>query len=481
MTIRLPDRAAGRFGRVILGACLGLGIAAQLAQAAPIGLTAPISVAAAPFDLAATPGYRYWLARFNGTSSDVDEAAKIAYDSSGNIYVAGFGVMSGGPGGDYVIVKYSSTGTQLGPAASFNGAGSDNDDLVDMVVRGNYVYVTGYSDRLAGVPENYDIVTVKYDLDLNQQWVATYNGSGDGTDWGYALAVDASGNVYVVGQSPNASGNDDCVTIKYDAGGAQKWARRYNPYGLADGPTDVAVDSSGNVYVVGGSTRPGRASDAFLLRYSPTGALQWARRYDGAKHDDDFYRNVSVYRSTVYAAGGTIRTGRGLDYMTTKFDIHGRRLWTRFYDGPAHRDDLQRDLAVRGGNICVTGGSDGGSATNYGFLTVKYDWRGVRRWVRRYDRPCHGTDEGWAVSVDGLGRVFVAGLSNSSTAIDYLTIAYNPSGSTRWAKRYNNGGVNGIDQPADITVRGKGVYVTGTSDGGTGGNWDDFLTLKYAP
>jgi len=81
--------------------------------------------------------------------------------------------------------------------------------------QGNSVYVTGYSP---GTNSGNDIVTIKYDNNGNQIWLQRYNGPGNGDDEGNAIAVDASGNVYVAGYETTAAGGTEFVTIKYAPG-----------------------------------------------------------------------------------------------------------------------------------------------------------------------------------------------------------------------------------------------------------------------
>jgi hypothetical protein len=74
------------------------------------------------------------------------------------------------------------------------------------------VYVTGKSSSSS---MHFDYATVKYDPDGNEQWVARYNGPGNGSSSASAIALDAGGKVYVTGQSPGAGTPLDYATVKY--------------------------------------------------------------------------------------------------------------------------------------------------------------------------------------------------------------------------------------------------------------------------
>jgi len=168
----------------------------------------------------------------------------------GNVYVTGF---STGPasGYDYATIKYNSAGTRQW-VARYDGPAHANDYANAIAVDGSgNVYVTGGSggSGVGCVPACDDYATIKYNSSGRQQWVARYNGSGNGSDDAQAIAIDSSGNVYVTGISWGGSGTfDDYATVKYDTSGTQQWAARYNgPGNSEDVGRAIAVDASGNV------------------------------------------------------------------------------------------------------------------------------------------------------------------------------------------------------------------------------------------
>src|SRR4029077_17030082 len=93
-----------------------------------------------------------------------------------------------------------------------------------------------------------------------------YNGPGNQDDEPYAMAIDSSGDVYVTGYSTGSSSGYDYTTIKYDTPGTEEWVARYNgEANLLDIAYAIALDASGNVYVTGWSVGLGPFGASFVF------------------------------------------------------------------------------------------------------------------------------------------------------------------------------------------------------------------------
>jgi len=237
-----------------------------------------------------------------------------------------------------------------------------------------------------------------------EAWVARYSSHADTNpfqfDVGHDIAVDASGNVYITGQSSNGDKEVDYLTIKYDSSGKEAWSARYDgPSGSVDSAKAIAVDASGNVYVTGGSTVEGQLGegpydyDYATIKYDADGTQLWVARYNGL---GDFYdeanaialdKSGNVYVTGTSNVGGYGAAGSGLqEYATIKYDGDGNELWAARYHGPYEGYDCGNAIVVDSdGNAFVTGYSVGrdyessvalGGEHDYDYATVKYDTNG---------------------------------------------------------------------------------------------------------
>jgi uncharacterized delta-60 repeat protein len=365
---------------------------------------------------------------------------------------------------DYATIKYNALGIEQWVARYGTGGSYAKAIVVDN--SGN-VYVTGESEE--------DYVTIKYNANGDTVWIRGFNGPAHDDDFVSAIAVDGVGNVYVAGSCYDWEENSDYVTVKYDANGVEQWVAVYNSPGYyEDYAHAMVVDGSGNVYVTGGSYGPGTSSDYLTIKYNTNGDTIWARRYDGPaiEYNDDEARAIAVDGSgNVYVTGSSGGSGTYYDYATIKYNSLGQEQWVVRYNGPGNRGDFADAIAVDGfGNVYVTGYSYG-SGTDYDYATIKYSSAGVEQWVQRYNGLENGYDEARAIAADVSGNVYVTGYSYSSgTSGDYATIKYNSAGVQQWVQRYGMG----YSYARAITVDGFGnVYVTGYSSS------YDYVTIKY--
>ncbi len=353
--------------------------------------------------------------------------------------------------------------------ARYDGPGNSDDYARAMAVDawGN-VYVTGYS---SGQASYYDYATAKYDSDGNLLWVARYDGPGRHHDQAVAIAVDADGNVYVAGHSYGAGATSDYATIKYTSDGVEQWVARYNGPGNGnDVVYAMTVDASGYIYVTGESEGVSSRRDYTTIKYDRNGRALWVARYDGPGNYHDSARAVAVDAGgNVYATGYSYANSVSReDYATIKYDSRGNRLWVARYAGPSGPPNSAYDVAVAvavdaAGHVYVTGYSDG-AGTSYDYATIKYDAGGTAEWVARYDGSRSNYDYAHALVLDAVGNVYVTGYSeNVGTGQDYVTVKYDPAGNELWVATFD-GWWSHNDRARDIKVDGRGhVYVTGYS------------------
>ncbi len=156
---------------------------------------------------------------------------------------------------------------------------------------------------------------------VTQAWARRYNGPGNGDDRAHALALDSQGNVYVTGESMGAGTDNDYATRKYSPSGQLLWAKRYNgPGNGGDSAWALALDSQGNVYVTGHSMASGTGFDYATLKYSPSGQLLWAKRYNGPGNDIDYAWALALdSQGNVYVTGESTGSGTGYDYATIRY------------------------------------------------------------------------------------------------------------------------------------------------------------------
>ena len=331
--------------------------------------------------------------------SGIDNGYGIAVDGSGNVYVSGTSAATW-QGTSSPVRPYTSSNDGFAAKLDSSGVlqwntflgGSGDDSGYGIAVDGSgNVYVGGYSNATWGYSpvraytSVYDAIAAKLDSNGALQWNTFLGGSGN--DYGYGIAVDGSGNVYVGGYSTATwqgtsppvrayTSSNDGFAAKLDSNGALQWNTFLGDSGNDQGQ-GIAVDGSGNVYVGGysnatwqGTSPPVRAYtsgiDAFAAKLDSNGALQWNTFLGGSGSDYGYgiavggSGNVYVGGSSAATWGSPVRAyTSGFDAIAAKLDSNGALQWNTFLGGSGTNDHA-RGIALDGsGNIYVAGYSNG--------------------------------------------------------------------------------------------------------------------------
>jgi len=423
-----------------------------------------------------------WERTYDAASGGFDIARTVKVDASGNVYVAGACGTNGFT--DLCVVKYDANGAQQW-VAKYDGGGFDGytywlgnlvsqiKNIMDIDDSGN-VYITGTSGA--------DIATVKFNAAGAQQWASIY--SGPGQDYGMAITVDGSGNVYVTGVHGKGGFPKDLVAIKYNSAGVEQWARTYN--GTSSGGNDVdgglaiTVDASGNVYVTGESNNSATNFDGITIKYDAAGNELWASIYTGG-FQARCYSVAVDDNGNVYVTGSQASNWNGL--FVVKYNSSGVEQWvyTDNSSGAIASGDAGNEVMVDGsGNIYVTGAAkstppSGGGTHDYS--TINLNAAGEPQWTATFDgigTQAWNHDDAKSMALDANGNIFITGKSGSS---NYVTLVYNSEGISQWYATYS---VNQIHTSANQGIAVDDnccFYITGAKN--NGGLDYDFLTIKY--
>jgi len=284
-------------------------------------------------------GSLLWSTFLGGSS--VDSGYGITVNASGGVYVTGktssanFPTLDGydtsyNSGGDAFVAKFSSAGSLLW-STFLGGSSSDTGRGITTDASGG-VYVTGrtYSadfPTLVGYDTSYngdrDAFVAKFSSAGSLLW-STFLGGND-SDWSLGITADASGDVYVTGETYSAdfptpagydtsyNGDGDAFIAKFSSAGSLLWSTFLGGNDLDQG-FGIATDASGGVYVTGRTysadfpTPTGYDTsfdgdrDAFVAKFSSAGSLLWSTFMGGSSID--YGRGI-----TTDASGGVYVTG----------------------------------------------------------------------------------------------------------------------------------------------------------------------------
>ncbi|MBI2269238.1 MAG: SBBP repeat-containing protein [Bacteroidetes bacterium] len=479
-----------------------------------------------------------WATIYGGNG--LDGLRSIVVDN-GSVYVVGYSSSSNYPiqtragayndavwggAGDVIILQFTNIG--ILSWATYYG-GSNVDDGYSIAVDGsNNVYVTGntrstdfplqawagaYNDPTYGGGVLGDAFILRFTNTGVRIWATYYGGNNE--DRSYSIAIDGGDNVYITGLTSSTNfpiqnwvgayndatyggGFLDAFILRFTNTGALTWATYYGGSGFEEGCA-IAIDGGNNVYVTGRTTSPnfplqpwtgayndptyGGGWDAFVLRFTNTGARTWATFYGGNSDDEgwsvaiDGNNNVYVtgweaspnFPLTIWAGAYNQTLAGSGDAFILRFTSVGFLIWATCYGGSkleimSTYDNIAIDFC---GNVFVSfrtfstdiltfgnasceyydASYNGGISTGDIFL-IKFSNTGALLWATYFGGD--GEEYREAIALDNFGNLFVTG---------------------EWI---NIGSINPATYP--LTDPGGGTYFDATFNG-----LDDGYIVKFIP
>jgi hypothetical protein len=355
-----------------------------------------------------------WSKRFGGAKWD--HGAAVAVDTGGNLYLTGgltgptnFGGGILGPGGnleDVFVASFTPAGQHRWSKVFGGSSGNSWNWGHDVTVDGSSgnVYLAGHyfgtmdlgGGSLPGMGLE-DIFIASYTSAGQHRWSVAAGDSDE--DYGRGVALDASGNVYITGDflySVDLGGGKVTVAgsgifvASYTSAGQHRWSKTFGGSGWDSG-RDVAVDSSGNVYITGdfeGTMDPGGGSltasskDIFIASFASSGQHRWSKRFGGSGEDQGNSVEVDV-SGNVYLTGrfqgsadfgsGPLTSAGGADIFVAVCNPQGQYHWSKRFGGTTN--DEGRGVTVDpSGNVYVTGRFQGSVDFGGGPLTSAGDY-----------------------------------------------------------------------------------------------------------
>jgi outer membrane protein assembly factor BamB len=211
--------------------------------------------------------------------------AQIAISSSDDIYVTG--QFAGTPyGNNYYymsLVKYNTSGVVQWQRRLHQGTITTGGNGVTIDSSGN-IYVVGYGQWTGATSYNSAIIA-KYDSTGTLVWQQAIAGTSSVSANYSKVACDSSGNVYAIGLLNYSGASPKVAIVKYNSSGTVQWGRQWGTTGTNNQMSagGIKIDSSDNLYISGSTYNSITSSyeDSIIAKYSSSGAIQWQRYING--------------------------------------------------------------------------------------------------------------------------------------------------------------------------------------------------------
>jgi len=384
-----------------------------------------------------------------------EAAYAMAVQPDGKIVAVGFSTPATGPGSDFALVRYESTGRidrRFGDngrvLTDFTGTGSTDQAFAVAIDSIGRIVVAGSSSNV-GV----DFAVARYNPDGTPD--NTFNATGKvltnfgRDDSATAVAIDSNDKIVVAGSS-NTGGTYDFAVVRYNVDGTldttfNGTGRVLTDVGIASGDfgTAAVIQADGKIVVGGLSDASGIPYDFSLVRYNPNGTLDLTfnttgkvlKAFTGSGSYDTLQALAIQSDGKIVATGDSFANGRSnfamARYTTTgildgAFNATGKVL-TSFASGNASAQDV---VIQSDGKIVAAGSFDDGNREGPDFALARYNTDGTSddtfNSTGKVVTNIGGFDVAYGVDIQPDGKIVAAGFSDVNGTSDFALLRYLP-------------------------------------------------------
>ena len=292
-----------------------------------------------------------------------------------------------------------------------------------------------------------------------------------------SVGVDSAGNAYIAGAFYNSTscgsfsfsskGGSDISVAKLDPSGKVLWATTGGGYS-SDVIADLAVDASGNSYILGKFTTAAlfgtfalttkNSGPVFLAKLDSSGKYLWAQSlpgyldavYGGLALDASGNVFVTAKFGGTQSFGSTTLTAKGDSIFVAKLNSSGKALWAAagtdtgdvagiavdgsgnsFITGNYH-NDYQSTKQPRFGSLVLP------LAKNRDIYVAKLDASGTFSWATVAGSDSN--DDSEAITTDSAGNIWIGGAFGTKATFGTLTLSTTGSNTVPFVARLDSAG-----------------------------------------
>lgn len=275
------------------------------------------------------------------------------------------------------------------------------------------------------------------------------------------------------------------------------WGRQYGT-NQQEYARNHVTDRNGNLYIAGNTKgvmqdKNAGKTDGFLTKIDTSGNIVWSRQF-GSPEDEEVQWSAIDTKGNVYIVGSTTgvlgdkKAGKE-DIFLIKYSPSGKMMWTKQF-GSDSTDVAQGIFVGTNGFIYLTGATMGvlgtsGSGSQDAFI-MKLDYNGTLVFVKQFGTPA--PDMCSAITGDNKGNIYVAGSTfgelgaGNKGFMDGFIGQFTDKGAL---VKYTQFGSEGFDIPTSIVLdHEKNIYIGGSTSGNLSGQQKgegDCFVLKFKP